>query len=151
MHTDPKKIAAVSNLAAPKNVEQVRTFLGLAGYYRRFIPNFASLSAPLVALTKKASMFHWGAPEQNAFEVLQQLLCSAPVLSYPNFDQHFTLQIDALDLGRGAVLTQKDGLGQEHAISYASRSLSDREKRYSATEREALAVVFATDHFVPTS
>ena len=147
VHTDPKKIAAVSDLAAPKNVEQVRTFLGLAGYYRRFIPNFASLSAPLVALTKKASKFHWGAPEQNAFEVLQQLLCSAPVLSYPNFAQHFILQTDASDLGLGAVLTQKDGLGQEHVISYASRSLSDREKRYSATEKEALAVVFATDHF----
>ena len=62
VHTDPKKIAAVSDLAAPKIVEQVRTFLGLAGYYRRFIPNFSSLSAPLVALTKKASKFHWGAP-----------------------------------------------------------------------------------------
>ena len=145
--TDPKKIAAVSDLAYPKNVEQVRTFLGLAGYYRRFIPNFASISAPLVALTKKASKFHWGTPEQSAFQILQQLLCSAPVLSYPKFDQRFILQTEASDLGLGAVLTQIDSLGQEHVISYASRSLSNREKRYSATEKEALAVVFAIDHF----
>ena len=147
VHTDPKKIAAVSDLAALKNVEQVRNFLGLAGYYRRVIPNFASLSAPLVALTKKASKFHWGAPEQNAFEVLQQLLCSAPVLSYPYFDQRFILQTDASDFGLGAGLTQKGGLGKEHVISYASRSLSNREKRYCATEKEALAVVYVTDRF----
>ena len=147
VYTDPKKIKAVSELDPPKTVEQVRTFLGLAGYYRRFIPNFASLSAPLVSLTKKNSRFHWGTQEQNASQLLQQLLCSAPVLAYPQFDKHFILQTDASDLGLGAVLTQKDNCGQEHVISYASRSLSDREKRYSATEKEALAVVFATDHF----
>ena len=70
-----------------------------------------------------------------------------PVLSYPKFDQCFILQTDASDLGLGAFLTQKDSLGQEHVISYASRSLSTREKRYAATENEALAVVFATDNF----
>jgi len=147
VHIDPKRIAVVSNLASPKNVEQVRTFLGLVGYYRRFIPNFASISAPLVALTKKASKFHCDAPEQSAFQILQQLLCSAPVLFYPKFDQRFILQTDASDLGLGAVLTQKDSLGQEHVISYASRSLSNREKQYSATEKEALAVEFATARF----
>ena len=147
VHTDPKKIKAVSELDPPKTVEQVRTFLGLAGYYRRFIPNFASLSAPLVSLTKKNTKFHWGAQENNAFQLLQTFLCSAPILAYPQFDKHFILQTDASDLGLGAVLTQKDSCGQEHVISYASRSLSDREKRYSATEKEALAVVFATDHF----
>ena len=97
-------------------------------------------------VTKKASKFHCGAPEQSAFQILQQLLCSAPVLSYPKFYQRFILQTDASGLGLGAVLTQKDSLGQEHVISYASQSLSNREERYSATEKEALAVVFATYH-----
>lgn len=147
VHTDPKKIKAVSELAPPKSVEQVRTFLGLAGYYRRFIPNFASLAVPLINLTKKGSKFRWDTAEQTSFISLKQLLCSAPVLAYPQFDKQFILQTDASDLGLGAVLTQKDTSGYEHVIAYASRSLSDREKNYSATEKEALAVIFATDHF----
>ena len=79
--------------------------------------------------------------------LLKNHLCSAPILAYPQFDRPFTVQTDASDVGLGAVLAQFDLSGHEHVISYASRSLSDREKRYSATEKEALAVVFATDHF----
>ncbi len=149
VHTDPKKIQAVSDLKEPINVEQVRSFLGLAGYYRRFIPNFAAVSAPLVHLTKKSCKFVWSDKQQHAFSLLKKLLCSAPILQYPRLDQPFTLQTDASDAGLGAVLTQHDIKGDEHVISYASRSLSDREKAYSATEKEALAAVFATDHFRP--
>ena len=79
--------------------------------------------------------------------LLKRHLCSAPILAYPQFDRPFTLQTDASDVGLGAVLTQVDLSGHEHVISYASRSLSDRKKKYSATEEEALAVLFATDYF----
>ena len=85
--------------------------------------------------------------QEQSFSQLKKLLCTAPVLSYPQFDKCFILQTDATDMGLGAVLTQYDSSGQEHVISYASRPLSNREKAYSATEKEALAVVFATDHF----
>ena len=147
VHTDPAKIKAVSQLVPPSTVEQVRSFLGLVGYYRRFIPNFASLAAPLVALTKKGSKFLWEESQHNSFHSLKNHICSAPILAYPKFDQPFVLQTDASDKGLGAVLTQFDNSGKEHVISYASRSLSDREKNYSATEKEALAVVFAVEHF----
>jgi len=147
VHTDPKKIEAVSNLPPPTNLDQVRSFLGLAGYYRRFIPNFSHIPSPLVNLTKKGSKFSWTDKQEQSFSLLKKLLCTAPVLSYPHFDKCFILQTDASDMGLGAVLTQYDSSGQEHVISYASRSLSNREKAYSATEKEALAVVFATDHF----
>ena len=147
VHTDPRKIEAVSNLPPPTNLDQVRSFLGLAGYYRRFIPNFSHISSPLVKLTKKGSKFSWTEEQEHSFSQLKQLLCTAPVLSYPHFDKCFVLQTDASDMGVGAVLTQYDSSGQEHVISYASRSLSNREKAYSTTEKEALAVVFATDHF----
>ena len=147
VHTDPAKITAVAALPDPKTVEQVRSFLGLAGYYRKFIPQFATLAAPLVNLTKKGTKFLWGEDQKRAFVQLKDLLCTAPILAYPQFDQQFFLQTDASDIGLGAVLTQFDSNGNERAISYASRPLTDREKGYSATEKEALAVVFATDHF----
>ena len=147
VHTDPKKIDAVAKLCAPKNVDQVRSFLGLAGYYRRFLPDFATISAPLVALTKKNSKFIWNSAHTKAFTSLKKLLCQAPVLSYPNFHRLFVLQTDASDIGIGAVLAQKDPQGHDHVISYASRSLTDREKKFSTTEKEALAVVFAVNHF----
>ena len=146
VHTDPNKIQAVSALPEPTTIEQVRSFLGFAGYYRHFIPKFATLSSPLVQLTKKGWKFLWG-DIQESFLLLKSRLCSAPVLAYPQFDRPFTLQTDASDIGLGAVLTQFDSSGNEHIISYASRSLTDREKKYSANEKEALAVVFATDHF----
>ena len=147
VHTDPNKIQAVSALPEPTTIEQVRSFLGLAGYYRRFIPKFATLSSPLVQLTKKGCKFLWGDKQKESFSLLKSHLCSAPVLAYPQFDRPFTLQTGASDIDLGAVLTQFDSSGNEHVISYASRSLTDREKKYSVTEKEALAVVFATDHF----
>ena len=139
----------MSKLPVPSNVQQVRSFLGLAGYYRRFIPNFAAIASPLVALTKKDKKFSWTDAQQKSFTCLKYLLCTAPILAYPQFDKPFILQTDASDQGLGAVLVQKDSNGFERVISYASRSLIDREKGYSATEKEALAVVYATDYFRP--
>ena len=91
IHTDPAKIKAVSELSELPSLEQVRSFLGLAGYHRKFIPNFATVAAPLIDLIKKGSKFVWAAPQQNAFSMLKQRLCSAPVLSYPQLHKEFLL------------------------------------------------------------
>ena len=147
IHTDPSKTKAVQNLPSPTTLEQLRSFLGLAGYYRKFIPNFATLASPLTALTKKGIPFTWTDSHQNSFLTIKDLLCSAPVLAYPNFDQPFILQTDASNIGLGAVLAQFDNHGQERVVSYASRTLTAREQNYTAMEKEALAVVFATQHF----
>ena len=101
----------------------------------------------MTGLTRKGSKFIWTAAHKNAFSTLKQKLCSAPVLSYPQLDREFVLQTDASDQGLGAVLAQKDSQGNEHVVAYASRTLSDREKHYSTMEKEALAIVFATQNF----
>ena len=125
MHTDPKKVQAVSSLSESTTVEHVRSFFGLAGYYRRFIPNFATLSYPLVQLTKKGCKFSWSDKQQESFLLLKNHLCPAPILAYPQFDRPFILQTDASDVSLGAALTQFDYSGHEHVISYARRCLSD--------------------------
>ena len=124
VHTDPQKIDVVSTLSIPRTIEHVRSFLGLAGYYRRFIPNFATIAAPLVSLTKKGKQFCWGDKQQVAFTHRKELLCTTPILAYPHLDAPFILQTDASDLGLGAVLTQSDSAGSERVISYASRVLA---------------------------
>ena len=134
-------------LPVPANLDSLRSFLGLAGYYRRFIPHFATIAAPLNALTKKGAPFIWTEQQQAAFLTLKSFLCSAPVLAYPALDRPFILQTDASNLGLGAVLAQIDSKGMERVVSYASRSLTPREKNYSTMEKEALAIVFATQHF----
>ena len=121
--------------------------MGLAGYYRKFSPNFATVAAPLTDLTKKGSKFVWATPHQVVFSTLKQHLCSAPVLSYPQVDKDFVLQTDASDCGLGAVLAHEDSQGNEHVVAYASRTLSDRERHYSAMEKEALTIAFATQNF----
>ena len=120
---------------------------GLAGYYRRFIPRFATIASPLTELTKKGVKFVWTENTESAFQHLKTCLCSAPILAYPIFDNLFILQTDASDVGLGAVLTQLDKSGHERVVSYASRTLTGRERNYTAMEKEALAVVFATEYF----
>ena len=147
VHTDPAKIESVKRIATPQNVAQVRSFLGLAGYYRKFIHNFATLTYPLVELTKKGKPFCWTEVHDTAFSALKASLCATPVLAFPILNRQFVLQTDASDVGLGAILTQIDGNGNERVVSYASRTLSDCEKNYSATEKELLAVVFAVEYF----
>ena len=144
---DPAKIEAVSNIPSPQNIKDIRSFLGLAGYYRKFIPSFSSIAAPLLQLTRKAANFTWTNACEQAFQPLKQLLCSAPILAYPDFGKDFVLHTDASDYGVGAVLSQLDDSGNQKVIAYASKALSPREQKYSTTEKEALAVVFGTAHF----
>lgn len=146
---DPSKVAAVQQIPSPCSVKEVRSFLGLTGYYRRFIPNYATLSQPLTKLTTKeyCNNFKWTDDCNAAFQKLKTLLCSAPLLRYPNFHREFVLQTDASDVGVGAVLSQYDDLGVEHVVAYASKTLSPRERNYSTTEKEAFAIQFGTQHF----
>lgn len=137
-----KKIEAVTSFKIPNSPTNVKSFLGLVGYYRKFIRNFSKIAKPLTDLTKKDNPFHWTETQQNAFDTLKQKLCEAPILKYPDFDKTFTLTTDASNEGLGAILSQ-DG----HPCSYVSRTLNAPEKNYSTTEKELLAIVWAIKRF----
>jgi len=104
---DKSKVEAVTSFPLPNSVKQLRSFLGLASYYRRFIPGFSKIAGPLFALTKKDALFEWSSRCQHAFEKLKRLLTSAPILSFPNFTKRFILETDASGVGLGAVLSQR--------------------------------------------
>ncbi|GJV70341.1 putative reverse transcriptase domain-containing protein [Tanacetum coccineum] len=116
VHVDPSKIEAIKNWAAPTTPTEVRQFLGLAGYYRRFIEGFSLISKPLTKLTQKNKKFKWGEEEEEAFKMLKQKLCSAPILSLPKGTEDFVVYCDASIKGFGAILMQR-----EKVIAYASR------------------------------
>ena len=113
IHTDPSKTEAVQNLQSPRSLDQLRTFLGLAGYYRKFIPGFATIATPLTELTQRSAKFVWLEKHQQAFLSLKNYLCSAPILAYPQFTKLFIVQTDASDVGLGAILAQIDDEGKE--------------------------------------
>ena len=144
---DPKKIEAVQNYPTPADVKQVCSFLGLASYYRRFIPNFSVIARPLYALTKKDAVFVWCDFCEEAFAQLKALLTHAPILAFPDFASSFRLETDASGLGLGAVLSQEQDDGTMRPIAYASRTLQPHERNYGSTELEALGVVWAVRHF----
>ena len=143
------KLDAVESFPTPTTKKDVRAFLGLTGYYRRFIPNFASISASLSDLTKKRcpNLVNWNAKCEEALGHLKKALCSRPVLHSPDFTKQFVLQTDASDRGVGAVLSQQDDMGEEHPIAYFSRKLLPREERYSTIEKECLAIKLAVYTF----
>ena len=142
MSADPAKLDAVKTFPIPTDVKKVRSFVGLASYYRRFVPDFAKIARPLHNLTKNAR-FQWTDDCQRAFEQLKEALVTAPVLAYPDFSRPFRLETDASGEGLGAVLSQEQADGTMRPIAYASRSLQGAEARYPATELEALGVVWA--------
>lgn len=145
---DPQKTAAVANFPQPRDKKSVRRFLGLCAYYRRFVQGFSKIAEPLTRLTKDDAPFEWKDDQERAFRELQQRLQSSPVLAH--FDAHADTEIhtDASSVGLGAVLVQLQN-GHERVIAYASRSLSKAETNYSATEKECLAIVWATSKFRP--
>jgi hypothetical protein len=135
--TDPAKIKAVSSWPIPQNLKQLRGFLGLAGYYRRFVKDFGKLAKPLTDLLRKDS-FLWSETATQAFSALKTALVSAPVLCLPNFSKKFTVETDASGKGIGAVLMQ-----DQHPIAYISKSLGPKQQAMSVYERELLAIVYA--------
>ena len=146
---DPAKTEKVQHYPVPVSVSHVRQFLGLASYYRRFVPEFSRIASPLHSLLKRNAVFCWTSDCQHAFDKLKSLLVGAPVLAYPQFDRPFILETDASVLGLGAVLAQEQTDGQVHPIAFSSRSLSVHERNYGITELETLGLVWAVKLFRP--
>ncbi|GJY22658.1 reverse transcriptase domain-containing protein [Tanacetum coccineum] len=138
IHVDPAKIESIKDWASPKTPTEIRQFLGLAGYYRRFIEGFSKIARPMTKLTQKSVKFDWGEKAEAAFQLLKQKLCSAPILALPEGSENFVVYCDASHKGLGAVLMQR-----EKVIAYASRQLKVHEKNYTTHDLELGAVVFA--------
>ncbi|KAD3066992.1 hypothetical protein E3N88_34872 [Mikania micrantha] len=138
IHLDPSKIEAVKEWDTPRTPTKTRQFLGLAGYYRRFIENFSKIALLLTTLTQKKVVSEWGEKQQEAFETFKQKLCNEPILSFPEGNEDFVVYRDASRLGLGCVLMQR-----KKVIAYASRQLKIHEKNYTTHDMELGAVVFA--------
>ena len=117
--TDPRKIGAIRDMSVPANVSELRSFLGICSYYRKFVKDFASIAKPLHKQTEKSKSFVWSEDCQSAFEKLKATLTSAPILAHPDFSKPFVLDTDASNFAMGAVLSQVHD-GKERVIAYAS-------------------------------
>ncbi|CAL8089611.1 unnamed protein product [Prunus armeniaca] len=146
IEVDKAKIDIISNMAAPTSVKGVRSFLGHAGFYRRFIKDFSKITHPLCNLLAKDVVFHFDKDCMNAFNTLKRELTSAPIIMAPDWSLPFELMCDASDYAIGVVLGQRVNK-LPHVIYYASRTLNDAQLNYSTTEKELLAVVFALEKF----
>ncbi|GJU46602.1 reverse transcriptase domain-containing protein [Tanacetum coccineum] len=137
IHVDPAKIETVKDWESPTTPTEIRQFLGLAGYYRRFIEGFSKIAKPLTELTQKNKRYIWGEDQESAFQLLKHKLCKAPILALPEGNNDFVVYYDASRQGLGAVLMQR-----EKVIAYASRQLKPHEKNYTTYDLELGAVVF---------
>ena len=135
---NPNKIQAVRDLKRPSNPTDVKSFLGLAGYYQKFVKTFSIRAKPIIEVTKETHPFQWTSECEKAFQDLKDCLCSSPVLRYPDYTKEFVLTTDASNVGLGAILSQND-----HPCYYISRTLNKPEFNYSTTEKELLAIVWA--------
>lgn len=142
------KIDAVLKYPLPKTTTEIKSFLGLVGYYRKFIKDFAKITQPLTACLKKRNGIVIDQKYIDAFNKCKELLTHSPLLQYPDYDKPFVLTTDASNVAVGAVLSQGK-IGNDKPVAYASRTLSDTESRYSTIERELLAIVWAVKHFRP--
>ena len=146
---DPEKTKAISSLPPPRTVKQVKSFLGMTGYYSHCIPNYAQTSQPLVELTKKNRRFMWTEEHQAAFQKLKSLLTSNYVMAHPDPTAPYKLYTDASDTCVGAILVQQKADGVEHVIQYVSHQLSSTQQRWATIEKEAYAVIYAITKLRP--
>ncbi|GBL88233.1 Retrovirus-related Pol polyprotein from transposon 297 [Araneus ventricosus] len=144
--TDPEKIKAVVDWTLPETVHDLRHFLGLCTYYRRFVKNFSTIARPLHKLTEAKSNFNWTEECEKSFNSLKQALTSSPILTYPRTDKDFILDTDAINEGIRVVLSQNIG-NEERFIGYFSKSLGKPERNYCVTRKELLAIVKSLEHF----
>lgn len=147
---DPEKVRPIVEYPAPKNVRAVQRFMGMIGYYARFIPNLTETASPLNELKRKGVVFEWTAERDKSFHCLKRALCNSPVLRLPDFTRRFSLHVDASSKALGAVLQQVDLTEEGHPLAplaYASRTLTAGERKLSAYEKEALACLFGMEKF----
>lgn len=144
LRPDPEKVEAIISIPTPRNVHEIRRFMGTASWYRRFVPNFSSIISPLTNLIKKNAKWCWTTECDAAFKKIKEHLITAPILACPDFERTFTLQTDASNYGIGSVLTQQFEDG-ERVICYLSRSLTKQEQKYTVTEKECLAVIWSVE------
>jgi hypothetical protein len=142
--TEPSKIDAVLSWKKPVNLKQLRGFLVLTGYYRKFIAHYGVIARTLTKLLKKGVQFIWTPAADQAFQLLKQMLAQAPVLAVPDFKQQFVLETDASNTGIGDVLMQNS-----HPIAYLSKHLCPRNQALSVYEKECLAILMAIDKWRP--
>lgn len=140
IHVDDEKVKAIRDWPTPSSITEVRSFHGLASFYRRFVKDFSTIAAPLTEIIKKSVEFKWGQQQQEAFELLKDKLCSAPILRLPDFSNTFELECDASGIGIGAVLTQ-----DRQPIAYFSEKLKAAQLNYSTYDKELLALVRALE------
>ena len=138
---DPVKIAGVRDWPIPKSVRDVRSFLGFCNFYRSFIKGFSAVARPLNDLTRKDETWHWGQAQQEAFDTLKARITSEPILTQPDRDKQFELEVDASGFALGAVLLQRGDDGKRHPISYFSRTLTPAERNYDIYKRELMGVM----------
>jgi hypothetical protein len=148
VRSDENKIKAVIEFPTPKTQKDIKSFLGLAGYYRKFIVDFSAIARPLTNLLKKENEWKWTEQEQASFELLKFKLTSTPVLQYPDFSKPFILTTGTSGYAIGAILSQGK-LGQDKPVAYTSRTLNKAELNYATVEKELLTIVWACKHFRP--
>lgn len=151
LRTDPDKVSAMLNYPRPTTSTEIKRFVGMCSWYRRFIQHFSTLMAPINDLLKgkkKKQHIEWTTDAEKSFITIKQALVSAPILRSPDFSKGFTIQCDASDTGVGGVLTLVSD-GEEVVIAFCSRSLSKAERNYSVTERELVALLFSLEKFRP--
>ena len=141
------KVEAIHQYPVPKDKRDIMRFLGMAGYYRKFCHNFATIAAPLTELLQKKQKFMWTPNCQAAFEKIKAVLLMAPVLRAPDFSKLFKLFVDASDIAVGGVLLQEDNHGIDHPVCYFSRRFDSHQRHYSTCEKETLALLLSLQHF----
>ena len=149
LRTDPDKVSAIKEFPLPKSTKQVRRFLGMTGWYQRFVLNYASLAAPLTDCLKIGKVFSLTPEAIESFEALKKALCEAPVLATPDFSKRFYVQCDASTTGVGGVLFQKDDEGNDRPIAFMSKKLTPTQRNYSITELECYAAILSIKKFRP--
>ena len=135
------KVAGVLNWPVPKTVRDVRKFLGLANYYRRFVKDFAKLAQPLNNLTRKEEKWKWGNEQQEVFERLKMVFTSRPLLAVPDLDKELRVEADASNFATGEVLSIKGGDNKWRLVAYISKSLNETKRNYEIHDKEMLAII----------
>ena len=145
LQTSESKVSGIVKAPNPKNVSELRSFLGLVNYYHKFLPDLATMLAPLYALLQKKTPWTWGKSQEDAFNQVKELLKSSRVLVHFDASLPLLLECDALPYGLGAVLSHRMSNGDERPVCFASRSLTTVERKYSQLNKEALAIVFGVN------